>query len=212
MLSSSVAVHFPQPLDQLPEPVILPGPVITRLTDAEFYALCQENPQFQLERDADHHLIIMPRAGSDSSESSLESQGQLWLWNRRTRLGHVYESSAGFILPNSAVRSPDAAWLSQAAWEKLSPEQRRQFPPVCPEFMLDVKSPSDGLRVLQDKMEEYLGNGMQLGFLLDVEAETAYVYRPSQPVETVQGYDQELSGEPVLPGFQLDLRPLWRAQ
>ncbi len=189
----------------------LRGAPINRLSDDEFFELCQLNPELRLERTAQHDIMFRSPAGSDSSESSGESYGQLWLWNRQTRLGHVYESSAGFTLPDTSVRSPDAAWLSQVAWEKLTPEQRRRFPPVCPEFMLEVKSPSDRLADLQTKMEEYLANGMQLGFLLDVAAETAYVYRPGQALETVQGYDQELSGEPVLPGFRLDLRPLRRA-
>lgn len=188
----------------------LRGAAVNRLTDDEFFEICQSSPSLRLERTAQHDLMFRSPAGSDSSESSLESQGQVWLWNRQTKLGHVYESSAGFKLPDSSVRSPDVAWLSQAKWEQLTPEQRRKFPPVCPEFMMEIKSPSDDLRVLKDKMEDYLANGMQLGFLLDVEAETAYVYRPSQPAETVQGYNQELSGEPVLPGFRLDLRPLRR--
>jgi Uma2 family endonuclease len=109
MLSSPVLAPYPPALDRLPGPVILRGPVITRLTDAEFYELCQKNPQLRLERDANHNLIIMPPAGSESSEVSMESQGQLWLWNRQTRLGHVYESSASFTLPSTSVPSPDAA-------------------------------------------------------------------------------------------------------
>jgi len=190
---------------------VLHGALMTRLSDDEFFELCQANPSLDFERNAQQEIIVMPPAGSESSESSLETQGQLWLWNRQSRLGHVYESSAGFKLPDSSVRSPDAAWLSQAKWEQLTPEQRRKFPPVCPEFMMEIKSPSDDVANLQAKMETYLTNGMQLGFLLDVAAETAYIYRPGQPAETVQGYDQELSGEPVLPGFRLDLRPLRRS-
>lgn len=200
-----------RPTYEFPEWPVLHGPILARLSDDEFFELCQTNPALSLERNAQHEIIIMPPAGSESSESSLETQGQLWLWNRQTRLGHVYESSAGFKMPDTSVRSPDAAWLSQAQWAQLTPEQRRKFPPVCPEFMVEVKSPSDDVKALQAKMEDYLANGMQLGFLLDVEAELAYVYRPGQPAETVQGYDQELSGEPVLPGFRFDLRPLRRA-
>ncbi len=195
---------------EFPELPVLHGPVLAGLSDDEFFELCQANPRLNFERNAHHEIIIMPPAGSESSESSLESQGQLWFWNRQTKLGHVYESSAGFTLPDSSVRSPDVAWLSQAKWAQLTLEQRRKFPPVCPEFMMEIKSPSDELTMLQAKMEAYLVNGMQLGFLLDTEAETAYVYRPGQPAETVRGYDQELSGEPVLPGFRLDLRPLRR--
>ena len=189
----------------------LRGAPINRLSDDEFFELCRLNPDLRLERTAQHDIMFRPPAGSESSESSGESYGQLWLWNRQARLGHVYESSAGFRLPDMSVRSPDAAWLSNAAWEKLTPGQRRNFPPVCPEFMMEITSPSDALADLQDKMQECLTNGMQLGFLLHIEAETAYVYRPGQPAETVRGYDRELSGGPVLPGFRLDLRALRRA-
>jgi len=201
-----------RPTYEFPELPVLHSPALARLSDDEFFELCQVNPSLSFERNAQQELIIMPPAGSESSESSGESHGQVWLWNRQNRLGHVYESSAGFKLPDSSVRSPDVAWLSQAKWAQLTPEQRRKFPPVCPEFMIEVKSPSDDLNMLQEKMETYLANGMQLGFLLDVEVETAYLYRPGQPAETVQGYDQDLSGEPVLPGFSFDLRPLRRPQ
>jgi len=199
-----------RPTYEFPELPVLHSPALARLSDDEFFELCQANPTLNFERNAQQEIIIMPPAGSESSEYCSEANYQLQHWNRQKRLGHVYESSAGFKLPDSSVRSPDVAWLSQAKWAQLTPEQRRKFPPVCPEFMIEVKSPSDDLKMLQAKLDTYLTNGMQLGFLLDVEAETAYVYRPNQPIETVQGYDQELSGEPVLPGFQFDLRPLRR--
>ncbi|RYY19114.1 MAG: Uma2 family endonuclease [Cytophagaceae bacterium] len=199
-----------RPTYEFPELPVLHGAILARLSDDEFFELCQANPTLNFERNAQQEIIIMPPAGSESSESCSEANYQLVHWNRQARLGHVYESSAGFRMPDSSVRSPDASWLSQAKWEQLTPEQRRKFPPVCPEFMLEVKSPSDSIVDLKAKMADYLINGVQLGFLLDVEAETAYVYRPGQDAETVQGYDQALSGEPVLPGFQLDLRPLRR--
>lgn len=199
-----------RPVVEFPELPVLHGAALTSLSDDEFFELCQANPALCFERNANQEVIIMPPAGSESSESCSETTGQLWLWNRQTKLGHTYESSVGFKLPDNSVRSPDAAWLSQQKWAQLTAEQRRRFPPVCPEFVVEVKSPSDSLPDLQAKMEDYLANGVLLGFLLDVEAETAYVYRPGQPAETVQGYDQALSGEPVLPGFQLDLRPLRR--
>ncbi len=199
-----------RPTYEFPELPVLHGAILTRLSEGEFFELCQANPSLSFERNAQQEIIVMPPAGSESSESCSEIVYQLMHWNRLTRLGHVYESSAGFKLPDSSVRSPDAAWLSQAKWEQLTPEQRRKFPPVCPEFMVEVKSPSDDIATLQAKMEDYLANGMQLGFLLDVEAETACVYRPGQTAEIVQGYNQELSGEPVLLGFRFDLRPLRR--
>ena len=193
---------------EFPELPVLHGALLARLSDDEFFELCQANPALNFEHNAQQELIIMPPTGS---ESSSEANYQLMHWNRQTQLGRVYESSAGFKLPDSSVRSPNAAWLSQAKWEQLTPEQHRKFPPVCPEFMLEVKLPSDDVADLQAKMENYLTNGMQFGFLLDIEAEKAYICRPGQPAKTVQGYDQELSGEPVLPGFRLDLRPLRRA-
>jgi Uma2 family endonuclease len=189
---------------------LLQGDAITRLTDAEFFDFCQANPLLHFERTANHEIIIMPPAYPDSSEDGAEIAGQLWYWNRTQAAvpGHNYESSAGFKLPNGAVRAPDVAWLSRAA--RAVAEQAGGFLAACPEFVVEIRSPSDRLATLQAKMLEYLENGVQLGFLLDVAAETAYIYRPGQPAETVQSYDQELSGEPVLPGFRLDLRPLRR--
>ncbi len=189
---------------------VLRGTPFTRLTEEEFFDLCQTNELWAFERNASREIIVIPPVSLDSSAICGEIGFQLWYWNRQTQLGHVYESSAGFTLPDGSVRSPDVAWLSQAAWEKLTADQQRRFPPVCPAFVVEVKSPSDGLRYLQAKMEDYLANGAQLGFLLDLEAETAYVYRPGQPPETLPGFDRDLSGAPLLPGFVLDLRPLRR--
>ena len=181
---------------------------LARLTDAEFFDLCQHNPNLRLERTADHDLIAMPPAGTESSRSSGEVYGQLWLWNRQHRLGYAFESSAGFTLPDGSVRSPDAAWVSRAAYEALSDEQRQRFPSVCPAFVVEVRSPSDGLGPLRRKLADYLANGVQLGFLLDPSAQTATVYRPGREPQELPGFDRELSGEAVLPGFVLDLRPL----
>ena len=183
-------------------------PVLHGLSEEDFFRLCQDNPQLRLERAANQDIIIMPPAHPDASESGTEISGQLWQWNRQQRSGHAYESSAGFRLPDGSVRAPDVAWLSNARRQVAG--QAAGFLAACPEFVVEVLSPSDRLTTTQAKMEEYLANGVQLGFLLDVAAETAYVYRPGQAPETVQGYDQELSGEPVLPGFSLDLRPLRR--
>lgn len=185
-------------------------PVLHGLSEPEFFRLCQDNPQLRLERAANQDIVIMPPAHPDASESGTEISGQLWQWNRQQRAGHTYESSAGFRLPDGSVRAPDVAWLSNAA--RRVAEQAAGFLAACPEFVVEVLSPSDRLATTQAKMEEYLANGVQLGFLLDVAAETAYVYRSGQAPETVRGFDQTLSGEPVLPGFVLDLRPLRRAR
>lgn len=190
--------------------LLLQGPVVARLTDEEFFDFCQHNPSLRLERTADHNIIAMPPAGSESSRKSGEVFFQLMLWNREHQLGHVYESSAGFTLPDGSVRSPDAAWLSRAAFESLTEEQRQRFPPVCPAFVVEVRSPSDGLASLRRKLEIYLENGVEVGFLLDPTTEMAYVYRRGQAPQELTGFDRTLSAEPALPGFVLDLRPLRR--
>lgn len=188
--------------------LLLQGPALVRLTEEEFYDLCQHNPSLRLERTADHNIIAMPPVGSESSRKSGEVYGQLWFWNRQHQLGYAYDSSAGFTMPDGSVRSPDAAWLSKEKFEQLTDAQRQKFPPVCPEFVVEVRSPSDGLATLRHKMEDYLAKDVQLGFLLDPTAQTATIYRPEQALEEFAGFGQELSGEPVLPGFVLDLKPL----
>jgi len=184
-------------------------PVLHGFSEEDFFRLCQENPQLRLERAANQDIIIMPPAHPDASEDGLEIAYQLKHGARTTaQPGHTYESSAGFRLPDGSVRAPDVAWLSNA--RRQSAGQAAGFLAACPEFVVEVLSPSDRLATTQAKMEAYLANGVQLGFLLDVATETAYVYRPGQAPETVHGYEQALSGEPVLPGFSLDLRPLRR--
>lgn len=187
--------------------VVLHGS-LTRLTDDEFFNVCQHNPDLRLERNAEHEIIFMPPAGAESSRKSGEVYFQLMLWNRQHQLGYVFESSAGFMLPDGSIRSPDASWVPKAAYDALAPEQRLRFPPVCPTFVVEVRSPSDGLAPLRRKMEIYLENGVEIGFLLDPTNETATIYRPGQEPEEVSSFDATLSAEPTLTGFALDLRPL----
>nr|WP_217278584.1 Uma2 family endonuclease [Hymenobacter sp. BRD67] len=125
--------------------VTIHGPQLTRLTDEEFFDLCQHNPTLRLERNADHEIIFMPPAGSESSHKSGEVYGQLWFWNRQHQLGYAFESSAGFTMPDGSVRSPDASWVPRATYDALPEAQRLRFPPVCPTFVVEVRSPSDGL-------------------------------------------------------------------
>ncbi|MCR5887235.1 Uma2 family endonuclease [Hymenobacter sp. J193] len=190
------------------EAIVLRGPLVTRFSDEEFFQLCQDNRDLRVERTSDHEIIFMSPAGFLSSAASAEVVFQLKLWNKQHQLGRVGESSAAYILPDKATLSPDASWFSHATWARVPVSERNKFLPVCPEFVVEVKSPSDRTTTLQAKMEQWLNNGAQLGFLLDCETETAWVYRPGQPAEEIRGYNQELSGEAVLPGFRLDLRPL----
>ena len=120
-------------------PQVFRGEPFIRLTDEEFFALCQDNAEWQYKRNTHHEILVMPPAGTESSRNNNKISGQLWLWNRQSKLGQTFDSSAGFTLPDTSVRSSDAAWLSQAAWEALTPEQRHRFPPVCPAFVVEVK-------------------------------------------------------------------------
>jgi len=190
------------------EPLVLHGELIARFSDDEFFDFCQANAGLRIERSAQGEIIIMSPAGFVSSAQSLEVAGQLRDWNKKHKLGRVADSSVGYKLPDGATLSPDASWISLAAWGRTTPASRRKFLPACPEFVVEVMSPSDKLATEQAKMQQWLANGAQLGFLLTDTPETAYVYRPGQPVETLTSFDRELSGEPLLPGFRLDLREL----
>lgn len=179
-----------------------------QLTDEVFEQICQQNPELRLERTAHGELIAMAPAGSESGRQNLSLSAQLWQWNRQAKLGVTFDSSAGFTLPNGAIRSPDAAWVECSRWERLSPEQRRKFAPLCPDFVLELKSPSDELANLQAKLEEYRANGAQLGWLIDPDQQQVYRYCPGQPVQGFHRPDT-LSGDPILPGFVMDFTGLW---
>ena len=193
------------------QPLVLRG-LVTEFSEDEFFEFCQANSDLRLERNASGEIVIMTPAGFVSSAQSAEVVSQLRNWNKIHKLGRVADSSAGYNVPDKSTLSPDASWFSLAAWEKIPAAKRRRFLPICPEFVVEVMSPSDTLVASQAKMEQWLQNGAQLGFLItDDPAEIAYIYRPGQPVEVVPGFDNELSGEPVLPGFRLDLRELREA-
>ncbi|WP_448572873.1 Uma2 family endonuclease [Trichothermofontia sp.] len=182
-------------------------PTLT-LTDDVFEQLCQQNPDLRLERTAQGELIAMSPAGSESGYRNADLLGQLWQWNRQRQLGIVFDSSAGFTLPNGAIRSPDAAWIAKARWDALTPAQRQKFAPICPDFVLELKSPSDDLAPLQAKLQEYIDNGAQLGWLIDPELQHVYVYRPGELVQ-VWERPASLPGDPVLPNFVMDLTLIW---
>lgn len=192
-------------------PLILHGALVAGFSDDEFFDFCQANPDLRIERNAKGEIVIMTPAGFVSSAQSGEVFAQLRNWNKKAKLGRVADSSAGYVLADGATLSPDASWVSLTQLEGIPAASRRKFLQLCPEFVVEVMSPSDTLAGSQAKMEQWLANGVQLGFLLTDEPETAYLYRPGQRVEVVQGFDRELSGEPLLPGFRLDLRELREA-
>ncbi|AQG82443.1 hypothetical protein AWR27_11380 [Spirosoma montaniterrae] len=173
--------------------------------DDFFFDLCQANEALKLERDAEGNIIFMPLTGTDTGNYNFEVAGELWNWNRRTKLGYAYDSSTGFKLPNSAVRSPDVAWVQKERIDSLSDEERRGFASICPDFVVEIRSASDDLNVLKDKMEEYRDNGVRLGWLIDRAGKQVFIYRQNGSIEIKQGETVTLSGEDVLPELTLTL-------
>ncbi len=177
-----------------------------RLTDEAFWRLCRANPDLDLERSAEGELVIVAPAGADSDRRNTDVVAHLWNWNRANgEPGVVFGPSAGFTLPNTAIRGPDAAWISRERWEAAPEEDRKRFVHLCPEFVVEVRSPSDVKKELREKMTEYIGQGVLLGWLIDPKTQSVEIYRPDQPVERLKR-PAILSGETVLPGFMLDLK------
>lgn len=181
---------------------------IIDLTDEQFHQLCQANPEVKFERNANGTLIIMSPTGGETGNRNFEIGADFAIWNRQTKLGICFDSSTCFKLPNGAQRSPDIAWIKHSRWQALTPAQREQFPPIAPDFVLELLSPSDTLPATQIKMQEYMNNGVQLGWLIERRTRTAQIYRPGQLVELLKNPSQ-LSGEAILPGFTLDMSPVW---
>lgn len=174
------------------------------LTDEQFYQLCQNNRELNFERNAKGELIIMPPVGGESGNRESELIADLAIWNRQTQLGYTFSSSTVFKLPNGGNRSPDAAWIRRERWEALTPEQKRKFPPIAPDFVIELRSETDNLSTLQEKMWEYLDAGVRLGWLINPQQQQVEIYRLGQVVE-VRNLPTELLGEDVLPGFSLSL-------
>ncbi|PSP11088.1 MAG: hypothetical protein BRC50_12655 [Cyanobacteria bacterium SW_11_48_12] len=183
---------------------------VVELTKEEFYQLCQQNSDLRLERNAQGEIIIMPPTGGETGKRNSILLVQLWLWNEQTQLGEVFDSSTGFSLPKGGDRSPDISWVKKSKWEALTPQQKEKFVPLCPDFLIELISPSDNLKNTQDKMQEYLNNGNRLGWLINRQQKQVEIYRPEQAVETLQS-PPNLSGEDVLPGFTLNLQRIWES-
>lgn len=181
---------------------------IISLSDEQYFQLCQANRDLKFERTATGELTIMPPTGGETGNYNAAITAQLWIWNEQNKLGKVFDSSTGFKLPNSAFRSPDAAWITLERWNTLTPLQKEQFIPLCPDFVIELLSPSDRTSVIQEKMREYLDNGIQLGWLIDRKSQQVEIYRPNAELE-IKAAPKTLSGEAVLPGFILNLEPIW---
>ncbi|BAY62333.1 hypothetical protein NIES22_24070 [Calothrix brevissima NIES-22] len=181
---------------------------VIKLTSEEFYQLCQDNPDLKLERNAAGELIIMPPTGGETGKRNSTINAQLWVWNEQNQLGEVFDSSTGFTLPNGADRSPDVSWIEKSRWNALTKEQREKFIPLCPDFVIEILSPSDRLQKVQEKMQEYLDNGCRLGLLINRKKQELEIYRPDDKVEILPA-PQSFIAEDVLPGFILNLQKIW---
>jgi len=182
-------------------------PVI-ELTDDQLFEFCQINQELRIERTAEGDLVIMPPEGGETSNRTANVLTLLTQWAWQDGTGVSFGSSGGFILPNGAMRAPDAAWVLRSRLATLSAEQKQKFLPLCPDFVVEIRSPSDRLSTAQAKMQEYLDNGAQLGWLIDPHSRQLCVYRPSRLVERLEN-PTTLSGAPVLPGFVIDLQQIW---
>lgn len=178
------------------------------MTDQAFADFCVEHPDLNFETSAQGDLIVMAPGDTDGSSSNSELNLQLRLWAKKDRRGVVMESSAGFVLPNGARRAPDSSWTLRSRVAALSVAQRKPFYHLCPDFVIELKSPSDRLRTLHAKMLEYMENGAQLGWLIDPETRSVTIYRPNQSPETHTNIDSLTATEP-LTNFTLDLAEVW---
>jgi len=195
------------PEEALPAKLIL-NPEL-RMNDDEYFAFCMANPDVRFERTAEGEIVIVPPAGLESDHRSLGIGAQLYNWAERDGRGKASGSTAEFILPTRAALSPDAAWVSNRRISQLSKKQRRKFPPLCPEFIVEVMSPSDRLKAAQRKMEEWMRAGVELGWLIDGDQQTVYVYRAGQAGPETQTGVLKIAGEGPVAGFELDLTDIW---
>ncbi|MEO6733851.1 MAG: Uma2 family endonuclease [Ferruginibacter sp.] len=178
------------------------------MSDEEFFNFCQQNPGLRMERDHNKQIYIMAPTGYYTGAFNSDINAELNLWNRKFKTGKVFDSATGFTMPDGAVFSPDAAWVSNEKVSLLSEEDKKKFAPVCPDFICELKSPSDRLNTLKSKMLKWIENGARLAWLIDPENKKVFIYRENGSVAIVEGFNNKLSGEDVLPGFELDLQLL----
>jgi Uma2 family endonuclease len=190
----SVVVHF--------EPSKL------KMNDEEFFEFCQLNPELRIERTSEGDIIVMAPTGGKTGRQNAKLTVAIGSWADRDGRGQVFDSSTVFILPNGAGRSPDTSWVLNERWNSLTPREQEQFPPLCPDFVVELRSLTDPLRTLQEKMAEYVANGAQLGWLIDPIERQVHIYKPGFAPENLND-PRQISGEPLLKGFMLDVQSLW---
>ena len=188
--------------------ITIQGDFVKKMSEDDFFKFCHQNSEVRIERYNQTKIVVMPPTGMMVSSYDADVVYQLKRWNEEYKTGKVFGSSAGFTLPDKSVLSPDASWVSNERLAQLTIEDQRKFGHVCPEFLIEVKSESDRLSVAKEKMTRWVENGCQLAWLIDPEKENTHIYRADGTIEIIDGFDQKLSGETVLAGFELDLSTL----
>ncbi|MFM5983171.1 MAG: Uma2 family endonuclease [Sphaerospermopsis kisseleviana] len=193
----------------LSSPIVFQLPSSVKMTDEQFFDFCQINRNLRIERNKFGEISIMSPAGSETGNREINILGQLWVWTEKDGTGIAFSSSTGFKLSTSAERSPDASWIKLERWNTLTPEQQKKFAPICPDFIIELRSASDNLQPLKEKMMEYMEEpGIQLGLLIDRKHRRVYIYRPGQPEECLEN-PETVNCDPILPGFVLNMAKIW---
>jgi Uma2 family endonuclease len=194
--------------EQMLLPIDLSSLTPMKMGDQQFYDFCQTNPNLRIERSAKGEIIVMPPVFADTGNRNGRVFGQLFIWAEADATGEAFDSSSGFTLPNGATRSPDAAWILSDRWNALSPEQQASFAPIVPDFVVELRSSSDTLVSLQEKMAEYIANGVRFGLLIDRKNRQVYIYRPNREPEILDNAES-VSCEPEMPKFELKMAKIW---
>jgi Uma2 family endonuclease len=195
--------------EQMPLPIDLSSlTTILKVSDQQFYDFCRTNPDLRIERNANGEIIVMPPAFADTGNRNGRVFGQLFIWSETDSTGEAFDSSSGFTLPNGATRSPDVAWILSDRWNALQPEQQASFAPIVPDFVVELRSSSDTLVSLKEKMEEYIANGVRLGLLIDRKNCQVHVYRPNRLPEILDN-PESVNCEPEMPMFALKMERIW---
>lgn len=197
-------------LDRQTHPFTLQIHPVVQMDDDQLFEFCRRNRDLRVERTPQGDLILRSPVSSESGRINAQLTRLVGNWAEEDGSGIVFDSSSGFTLPNRAMRAPDVAWIQRERWQALTPAERQRFAPICPDFVIELRSPSDALKLLQEKMQEYIDHGARLGWLIDPQSRRVYLYRPTVEVEVLQD-PERLSGDPVLSGFTLELQQIWRS-
>ena len=189
--------------------IVLRMPPALKMDDDQFFEFCQINRDLRIERTSQGEIIVMPPTGGETGKRNFGLIVQFGIWVKQDGTGVGFDSSTGFKLPNGAERAGDASWVKKERWEALTPSQRKKFAPLCPDFVIELRSPSDRVKDIQNKMEEYMDNGARLGWLIDPDSRQVYIYRPSGEMEQLDNPTEVKGDKSVLPGFVLVMEEIW---